>query len=298
MNNELKHIESLLEQAESKISENNISEAEKICNHALAHCNKTIQTPELLYRIGFILFQTGNITSAEKIWQESIQDSIEKNDKYYQAFILHNIATIKANSGNIMEATYLWQESLDIKESIDDKKGIAATLNNLAWVSKIENDFEEEKNHLVRSTKIFAELSMWNELVDNLLNLSECDKQNSLFYLLQAFYISTKILIEPKDVLLVITKIIETIGIDNKYSSIFAAMGLLLNNNESEDIFKANQELLIAIALSKNIKEDEIGKWIIKNNLNDSNYLINSISEAFEKLNTNDEWYFQPEQLL
>ncbi|RYX95650.1 tetratricopeptide repeat protein, partial [bacterium] len=218
---ELNHIEELISQAEDKIN-TNLKEAESICMHALAHCNKNTATPEILYKAGLILSQCGKINQAEKIWQDAIQVANTKNDDLYKAFILHNIGTIKADLGNVVEATYLWEESLSIKEKLNDKKGIAATLNNLAWVSKLELDNKEETRLLLKAIDIFVEFEMWTDIADNLIKLSISDEKNSLYYLTQAFYISTKYYVNPKDVLYVVTEIIRLIGISNQYAAIFA----------------------------------------------------------------------------
>jgi tetratricopeptide (TPR) repeat protein len=296
--NDLEHIEELLNKAENEIYNKNFKQSENICNHALEHCNKDIQTPLILYRLGFIFFQSGNVDKAEKLWKDAIEDSVLKEDTYYQAFILHNVATIKANLGNITEATYLWEESLNIKQKINDKKGIASTLNNLAWVSKLEDNYIEETNLLIKASKLFTELYMWNELSDNLIRLSESDNKNKLNYLIQAFYISIKVFIEPRDFLYILTNIIQEIGIKHKYSKHFVGLGIIINQDlENNEILEVTQQLLIAIALSQNIKEENIKEWVIENKLNDIKFLIENLQKAFEDLNENNEWLFNPEDL-
>lgn len=294
---ELNHIEELISQAEDKIK-TNLKEAESICMHALAHCNKNTVTPEILYKAGLILSQCGKINQAEKIWQDAIQVANTKNDDLYKAFILHNIGTIKADLGNVVEATYLWEESLSIKEKLNDKKGIAATLNNLAWVSKLELDDKEETRLLLKAINIFTEFEMWTDIADNLIKLSISDEKNSLYYLVQSFYISTKYYVNPKDVLYVVTEIIRIIGINNKNAPIFASLNLLLNDSEdNQEVFKNSQELVIAIATANNIDQENISKWVQDNKLNDLTYLLSSVAKAFEEMTNGKDWLFDPSKL-
>ncbi|MFN8578582.1 MAG: tetratricopeptide repeat protein [Candidatus Sericytochromatia bacterium] len=293
--NELEHIEQLLLKAERELFNENYKSVESLSNHALEHCNKDNQDPMILYRIAFLIFQAGNFEKAEKIWKDAIDESISKNDKSTQAFILHNIATIKANLGHITEANYLWEESLSIKEKIDDKKGIAATLNNLAWVYKLEENYKEETSLLIRATKLFIEFSMWNEVADNIIKLSESDKENKLSYLIQAFYISIKVYIEPRDFLYILTNIIETIGIENKYSKYFVALSILINKDfENEEVIRVTQQLLLAVALAQSINEENIKQWFETNELGNLKALLENLQKAFEELNQNKEWLFDP----
>lgn len=294
---ETKHIEDLLLNAEAKISSDS-KEAESLCMQALENCNKNNQSPEILYRIGFILSQCNNIDYAEKIWQEAIEDAVQKKDDYYKAFILHNVATIKADMGNVVEASHLWEESLNIKEKINDKKGIAATLNNLAWVAKLEFDYKEEKILLLKSINIFSELKMWSDITENLIKLSICDEENSLFYLSQAFYITTNYYSDSKDMLYIITEIIKNIGIDNKYSPVFASINLLLNNeNEDKDIYKLNLELLVAVSEANNTNKKNMSDWVKENKLDNINYMFSVVAKSLEEMSNGKEWLFNPGDL-
>lgn len=290
-------IEKILDTAEDNLLNHNIEKVEEICNDVLKKYDEINSIS--LYRIGFLLSYIGQIDKSEKIWQDAINVTVKDNDKYNRSFILHNIATIKANLGNTEEASYLWNEALNLKNEISDLKGSAVTLNNLAWLSKIKNDNVNEIDLLLKASSIFAELDLWNELADNLIKLydAENDKDRKINYLLQAFYISTKIKISSKDFLYILVNLINTLGMDNKYSKYFAGVSIFINNSEDHEISEISQKILIAIALTDNVKDELINQWIIDNKLNDSDILISNLEKAYEELTKNNEWIFIPEKL-
>ena len=95
-------------------------------------------------------------------------------------------------------------------------------------------EYDENKMHI----------DAMSNLADNLIKLSISDEKNSLYYLVQSFYISTKYYVNPKDVLYVVTEIIRIIGINNKNAPIFASLNLLLNDSEdNEEVFFRGEEI-------------------------------------------------------
>ena len=93
----------------------------------------------LIYSIGFMIKEIGDIHSAKDYFEEALELSRSKGDKYSQAYALLGLGEVSMIERFMEDAQDYIGQSLKLFRSLDDKVGIAIALSRkggIAWERK------------------------------------------------------------------------------------------------------------------------------------------------------------------
>ena len=108
--------------------------------------------------LGFTYFEEGENDTAMVIFQESLKQSEEKNDKYCKADVLRTISLIWSKKGDSKKAIKNLNTSLEYSTEINNKSGIAQTYNMFGFIYFNTAEYKKAFKMFKESYEIFIEL--------------------------------------------------------------------------------------------------------------------------------------------
>ena len=89
-----------------------------------------------------IYYQQGDLTRAEKLWRQAVQEFRQIGNPDGVATALSNIGGADLTKGNLSEAKKLLEESVPRYQAVEDKSGVALSLNNLGDLSRQQGNLQ------------------------------------------------------------------------------------------------------------------------------------------------------------
>jgi eukaryotic-like serine/threonine-protein kinase len=96
----------------------------------------------MLNNLGALYFQQGDLSRAEKMWRQAIQEFRQIGNPGGVAASLSNTGSVLLTKGDLNDARKLLQESIPSYQEIEDKDGVALALNNLGDLSRQQGNLQ------------------------------------------------------------------------------------------------------------------------------------------------------------
>jgi tetratricopeptide (TPR) repeat protein len=300
-------LESVLEQAELLVQQNQFEQANVFYYKAMEFYNESGNEPakaDLLYNIGLNMSNYGNIQEAIKVWEQSVHLLNTLEDTANKASAFHNIANMMAKYGNIANAEQLWQQSLVLMEKADDTPGMAATLISLAWLANQQGDGPEEHKYNLQAARLLAKSQAWTNLILVLINLEKSAATSTGMYLAQALWLSLYSEIDADTIFFATSDLLKIIGLEHEAAPAIASTGIVLTSlrgsehPKKKEIQQACTEMLAACVLVRNVPQEEISNWLAVQGLNDNDLLYSEFDQAMNKIVGEGNWLFDKESFV
>lgn len=96
----------------------------------------------MLTNLAAIYYQQGDLTRAEKMWRQAIQEFRQVGNPDGVASALSNLGSADLVRGNLGAARKLLEESIPRYQAVEDKSGVALSLNNLGDLSRQQGNLQ------------------------------------------------------------------------------------------------------------------------------------------------------------
>jgi tetratricopeptide (TPR) repeat protein len=133
--------------------------------------NRKASLANILNEFGIFLFAQSRYEDAVKLYQQSLDISIEICDRYNQSAPLGNMGNIYNLLGEYQRAIDFYQQSLEIQCEVDDRRGKAASLSNLGDSYNSLGEYPRAINFYQQSLEIQREIGNRSDEADSLYGL-------------------------------------------------------------------------------------------------------------------------------
>ena len=96
----------------------------------------------MLTDLADLYYQQGDLTRAEKMWRQAVQEFRQIDNPDGVATALSNLGGADLTTGNLGEAKKLLEESIPRYQSVEDKSGVALSLNNLGDLARQQGNLQ------------------------------------------------------------------------------------------------------------------------------------------------------------
>ncbi|MFN8670516.1 MAG: hypothetical protein U0457_00345 [Candidatus Sericytochromatia bacterium] len=237
---------------------------------------------------------------SKKTYQEAIELIESIKDKKILVDFIKALAESYALTNNFNSAEEYFNKEIDIRKTLNDEQNLSIALLNLSWVNSKKGNLNREYELILEANKYLANNNMFFQLSENIIRIYRLDNKKNISLLLQYLYLAFYIDVDIKNIFFAIIEILEKISFGHEFSPIIASTGVILidiNFKEGNNIEIKNQimETLIACALARKIKENQLKQWIEAEKLNNFEYLNNKLNHILNTLIAENEWLFNKE---
>ncbi|MEK7431986.1 MAG: tetratricopeptide repeat protein [Cyanobacteriota bacterium] len=245
-------------------------------------------------------YKKSEISKAKKTYHQAFEIADSIKEKKLSIDFIRDMAVSLFFLGDLDYAKEMFDTELKIRKEINDEKGYALCLLNIAWIYNKKNDTIKEYEILNQAIKDLVNNSMWYNLSDAIVRLYNIDNEKNLYLLAQVLYLAFYTDVHVKNIFFSIVEILKTIGFEDESSPIIASSGVVLINinikpSDNQKIKDNIMESVIACALARKIKEEDISNWITNEGLNDTDILGKKIEFVINNLVPLEKWFFDKE---
>lgn len=149
--------------------------------------------------IGMVYNSLGDYDKSSRYFFDSFKLSEKINNKEQESKALNSIGYLYFDQKNYEKALEYFSRSLELARSTNLKVNISAGLNNVAATLHVMGDYDKLKTHVLEAIKINEEISRYDYLIINYMNLgvyyykNEVNRDSVHFYFNKALDLAKKV---------------------------------------------------------------------------------------------------------